>query len=377
VNGPRNQFRSTSFGTILDTLKEYVQNWKTQKLPLVLHGESGTGKTRCLKLLGDYLELDCEFLHDMFIDQLSKEELKERFAGLGSKGLSCKPKLWIIEHYDCLTETQKSLLYQHAPSIMKTGALVCTSWPTLAQPSTRFLYIEFIPWSLESKQVFLNLWRPDIFKDKKIQVLALKEGGENISSALCLAQLWTGSPPIQSKTVAEEDSYVPINPRLLIEESFSDRWCTKRSLALEAGDSEITVQLLQETLPIAIMQGRCKDDINLLSSSLEFLSVMNATVKYNASAFKPVLDQRLLQLPVKKAARFSLEKFNSGSLMPIPQSLVQRSKGITLLKQNRELIYQSRGSAGHQSADTRVFSEDIQLFLQAAKKPWKSPFSIK
>jgi hypothetical protein len=312
----------------------------------------------------------------MFLDHLSREELRERFSGLGSKGLSCKPKLWVVEHYDTLNEVSKHLLHQYSKSIMNTGALVCTTWPSFAQPSTKFMHIEFLPWSLESKQNFLLEYGPPLFHNKRVVNLALKEGGENLGSALSLAQLWTGSRLPDSKEDAEEDSYIPVNPRLLIEESFSDRWCARRSLALESGDSEITIQLLQETLPIAIMQGRCKDEIKLLSTSLDFFSAMNATVGYNASAFKPVLDQRLLQLPVKKSAKFSLEKLNSGSLLPIPQSLIQKSKGISLVKQSRELISQCRGS-GHLSSDTRNFSEDIQLFLQATKKPWKSPFSIK
>ena len=38
VNGPRNQYRSQKFSSLLDTLLDYVKNWKLQKVPLMLQG---------------------------------------------------------------------------------------------------------------------------------------------------------------------------------------------------------------------------------------------------------------------------------------------------------------------------------------------------
>jgi hypothetical protein len=380
VNGPRNQFRSQKFSSLLHSLLDYVKNWNLQKLPLLLHGETGSGKTRCLQLLGNFLGFDCVCLHDIFIDQLSKEEFKERLLGFQSRGLSCNTKLWVIEHYDTLNEQQKNLLHGAFPSMMKTGALVCTSWPSSSQLSARFKHLEFLPWTTTSKKKFLSMdWSPPLLKSPAFFHRVLKESGDNIASAYAFTQLWTSKSAFtkfkeeRDPQFDEETSYIPVNLRSLVEESFSGRWCPARSLALEAGESEITVQLLQEMVPMAIMQGRCKNEMHELSKTLDFFSVMDATVGYNAGAYKTVMEKRLIQNTVRQQATFSLEKFNSGSLLPIPQSFLSRSKGTSTQKLNRETISTCRGGP----PDTRSWGEDIQLFLQASKKQWKSPFSIK
>jgi hypothetical protein len=222
-------------------------------------------------------------------------------------------------------------------------------------------------------------WSPALLQSKVLKRI-LRESGENIASAYALAQLWTSRLPKQSTSAEEvqvsheeDTAYIPVNLRTLMEESFSDRWCSSRSLALEAGEPEITVQLLQEMIPMALMQGRCRNDMQELCKSLDFFSTMDSSVGYSAVAYKAVMEKRLLQNSIRGQAASSLEKFNSGSLMPIPQSFVSRSKGTSTRNLSRETIQKCRGFP----QDTRSWSEDIQLFLQASKKPWKSPFSIK
>jgi hypothetical protein len=372
VNGPRNQFRSQKFSAVLDILHDYVSNWKTQKLPLMLNGETGTGKTRCLNLLGKHLGLECVCLHDIFLDELSREEIKERLAALGTRGLNCLPKLWVVEHYDTLNESLKTMLNTALPGMMKTGAVVCTSWPSTTQPSAKFIHLEFLPWSIISKKQFLEeSWMPSFISQPRVLQRLLKEGGENIAKTLSLAQLWKTFAFSQQGEV-EEDSFVPVNLRSLLEESFSERWCPARSLALEAGETEITSQLLQEMVPMALTQGRCKNDVEFMAKSLDYFSSIDSTVGYSSSAYKCIMEKRLMQVLVRKSASSSLEKFNSGSLLPIPQNFIFRSKFTSTDKTARQLIHQCRGSS-----DTRAYAEDLQLFLQASKKPWKSPFSSK
>jgi hypothetical protein len=372
VNGPRNQFRSQKFCHVLDSLHDYVSKWKTQKLPLMLTGETGTGKTRCLSLLGKLLGLECVFLHEIFVDELSREEIKERLAAFGSRGLNCLPKLWVVEHYDTLNEGIKTLLNNSLPGMMKTGAVVCTSWPSTTQPSSKFIHHEFLPWSIASKKLFLEeSWMPGFLSQPKVMQRLLKEGGESVSKTLCLAQLWKTFAFAQQGEL-EEDSFVPVNLRSLMEESFSERWCPARSLALEAGETELTSQLLQEMVPMALAQGRCRNDVDFMAKSLDYFSSMDSTVGYSSSAYKCIMESRLIQSQVRKNASSSLEKFNSGSLLPIPQNFIFKSKVTSTEKSARQLIHQCRGSS-----DTRAYAEDLQLFLQASKKPWKSPFSIK
>jgi hypothetical protein len=371
INGPRNQFRSQKFDAILDTLLEYVRSWKTQTKPLLLTGETGSGKTRCLTLLGKHVGLETVCLHEVFLDELSREEIKERLLAFESRGLNCLPKLWVIEHYDTLAETLKTLLHAALPGMMKTGAVVCTSWPSTQQPSTKFIHLEFLPWSVASKKQFLEeSWSPSFLAQPKVMQRLLKEGGENISKTLSLAQLWKTTLVRQGEE--EEDSYVPVNLRSLLEESFSERWCLARSMALEAGETELTSQLLQEMIPMSLTQGRCKNDVEFMSKSLDYFSSIDSTVGYSGTSYKCIMEQRLMQKLVRKNATASLEKFNSGSLLPIPQNFLFKSKFASTEKSARQAILQCRGSS-----DTRAYAEDLQLFLQASKKPWKSPFAIK
>jgi hypothetical protein len=222
-----------------------------------------------------------------------------------------------------------------------------------------------------SKKLFLQeSWCPAFLAQPKIMQRLLKEGGENISKTLSLAQLWKTT--LINTGEEEEDSYVPVNLRSLLEESFSERWCTARSMALEAGETELTSQLLQEMIPMALAQGRCKSDVEFMSKSMEYFSCIDSTVGYSSSAYKCIMEQRLLQNLIRKSASSSLEKFNSGSLLPIPQNFIFKSKFNSTEKSARQTIHQCRGSS-----DTRAYAEDLQLFLQASKKPWKSPFAIK
>jgi hypothetical protein len=372
VNGPRNQFRQDTFALALDVLETYVKGWKSQSLPLLIKGDTGSGKTRCLQLIAKYTNLECVCLHELFLDAYTKEELREKLCGLGSKGLSCTPKLWVIEHVDTLNETVKNMVMQAIPMMMKTGAVVCTSWPSSAEQSKKFIYLEFLPWTTASKQLFLHSsWIPATLR--KHSSLALKECGENIASTLALAQLWGHTlPPVTSEQEEEENlAHVPVNCRTLVEESFTERWCTLRSLALESSDSDVSIQLVQEMIPMALNQGRCKKDMDILAQSFDALSSLDSCGYTSTASLKLLLEQSLLQKRIRSHACGSLEKFNSGSSLPIPQSFLHRYGAAQ--KISHQTIHKCRGEA----ADTRYFSEDVQLFLQASKNPWKSPYSIK
>lgn len=374
IPGPRNQYRKETFQTLLDTLKDYVKNWKSQSLPLILNGETGNGKTRCLQLLAKDLHLECICLHEVFIEQYTREEFKEKLLGFASRGLNCASKLWVIEHIDSLNEQLKILLLQAIPSMMKTGAVVCTAWPNSKEPSKKFRHLEFFPWTTSSKLEFLQQdWCPA--RLRKWSNMALKESGENISSALCLSQLWSTSAIASANQKEDSDethSYIPVNIRTLLEDSFTERWCSMRSMAVESNDIELSVQILQEMIPLALVQGRCKQDMQNLVKSLNTLSYMDSLGYSASTSIKTIIEQRLLQNGVRNTATSSLEKFNSGSFLPIPASFMHKST--KTMKRIRESIGECKTP---ETFDTRYYEEDLELFLKANKKQWKSPYSIK
>ena len=119
----------------------------------------------------------------------------------------------------------------------------------------------------------------------------------------------------------------------------------------------------------ASAQGRC--EIKGLADHLDSLSFMDLTLRTGGEACKEILSSRLIQAQVLKSSKVSLAKFSSGSLLPIPQALVFMGKKRVKLQANTDLIRKCR----LYDEDTRTFAEDAQLFIQASKLKYVSPYS--
>jgi hypothetical protein len=374
--GVRNAQR-TSYLKCLQDLCAYVLSWQKDKSvkPLHLVGEIGCGKTSLLIALAEHCKLEVQLLQEVFLDPPSHDVIEQ----LGSQGLNRHPKLWVIEHFDTLTpQWRQALKRKGFSNMLRTGCIIMTSWPSSKQPSPNTL--DLTPWTTDSKIKFLKTIRPH-HSVKDIEYL-LGESGDSMYGALECAKLWGSSLSnhVQACVLKEDSEYIPpppVNLRLLLEESFTDRWSTARSLALETCDNELSLDLLQELTVGAAFQGRC--DISCVAQQLDSLSHFDLATRKCPDLTKTVICQRLIQKQTLLNSRVSMSKFSTGTLIPLPQALLNVGKARTSAKAMDDLVLDARdfGEEVEQSRDTCKNLDDVQLFALASGRKWVSPFKTK
>jgi tRNA A37 threonylcarbamoyladenosine biosynthesis protein TsaE len=337
----------SSYSKSLDDLYDLVAQWKTKREPIFLFGELGCGKTTMLTALAHTLGMDAEFLQEIFLESPHLERFPTKSLG--------KPKLWIVEHYDLLSAQWIQALKKHGFStLLKTGPVIVTSWPT-SKPKPK-LSIELGEWTFDSKLRLLKHIKPDLSLDA---LKFLLSESIYVPTALEASKVW-GSRHFERET-SEELAAPSVNLRLLIEESFTDRWDERRKAALESCDLDLTLSLVQEMTVGASVQGRCS--IEPLTKHLDTLSALDVSSRCTSEACSEIMSLRLIQCQVLKESKISLAKFSSGFLIPLPQALLIKSKART-----------KAHVAAKNEWDTRKFSEDTQLFIQASGEKYLSPY---
>jgi tRNA A37 threonylcarbamoyladenosine biosynthesis protein TsaE len=375
--GIRNSQRP-SYLKCLQDLCAYVLSWQKDKRvkPLHLVGEIGCGKSALLSALADHCKLTVQFLQEVFLDPPTHDVLEQ----LCSQGLDRQSKLWVIEHFDTLTpQWRHALKSKGFSNMLKSGCVIMTSWPSSKQPAPNTL--ELTPWTTETKIKFLKTLEPHLSL-KEIAYL-LGESGDCMHGALEGAKMWGTSLGAQvlASMPSEDSEYCPpppVNIRLLLEESFTDRWSSARSLALDTCDNELSLDLLQELSTGAAFQGRC--DISSLAQQLDTLSHLDLASRKCPEVIKAVMCQRLVQKQTLKNSRVSMSKFSSGTLIPLPQSLLNLGRARTSAKSMDDLVLESRDVSQETTEhlrDTCKNLDDVQLFAQASGRKWISPFKTK
>jgi tRNA A37 threonylcarbamoyladenosine biosynthesis protein TsaE/BMFP domain-containing protein YqiC len=374
--GPRNAPRPP-YLKCLEDLQTYVKNWKQAEAPLHLIGDVGSGKTSLLKSLGRFLKLEVELLHDIFLDPPTQSVLEQ----LGTCGLTRTPKLWVVEHYDTLSpQWLQALKRKGLAAMMKTGCVVLTSWTSSKQKPANAL--ELTAWSADTKLKFLKQPCIQTHLGFPLSVQAtkfiLEEAGESLCGSLASALVWGST--LSDKRAREDDDCAPppVNVRILVEESFTMRWNVPRTLTLEASDIELSLDLLQELCPSAASVGRC--DIAHTARQLHVLSNLDLVSRTCSDVCRTVLSQRMLQRATLEASTSSLSRFSSGTLIPLPQSLVSLSKAKPSALALDQTVLKCRGmleEGTEHLRDTRRFHEDVQFFSMAAGQKWVSSFKTK
>lgn len=381
-----------SYAKCLEDLRNHVQQWKAKTAPsktdsgktpgktpgktgsmshpLMLIGEIGCGKTWLLHALANHLHMDIECLQDIFMDPPSSSVLEQ----LGTKGFSLRPKLWVVEHYDMLTPQWTAALKKTFPAMLKSGPIILTAWPCDKQKPEHSL--ELSAWTTESKLAFL---RTQGFTEKSSKFLLQESGSEfgvSICGALECAKVWGRDLAKRaSLEEGEESSAPPINLRLLLEESFTTRWSATRSLALETYDLELSLGIVQEMAVSASSVG--KTDIDLLASQLDHLSAMDMAQRRCSDIASWFVHDRVIQQQTLKKAKASMSKFTSGTLVPLPQSLIQLAKKKSSLQMYQDALLKSRHmdtEATEHMRDTRTHADEVEVFMRASGLKWKSPF---
>ncbi len=359
-----------SYSKCLEDLKDHAQKWKSNQFPLVLIGEIGCGKTWLLTALAAHLQMDIECLQDIFLDPPSSAVLEQ----LGTRGFSLRPKLWVVEHFDMLTPQWTAALKKTFSAMLKSGPVFLTQWPDSKQKPERSL--ELSSWTTDSKLAFL---RTQGFNEKSSKFLLQESGSEfgvSICGALECAKVWgTDLARRASLLEGEESCSPPINLRLLLEESFTTRWTQTRSLALETYDLELSLGIVQEMAVSAASVG--KTDISLLAYQLDHLSSMDLAQRRCSDIASWFVHDRVVQQQTLRKAKSSMSKFTSGTLVPLPQSLLQLAKKKSSLQTYQDAMLKSRHmdtEATEHLRDTRTHSDEVEIFMRASNLKWKSPF---
>jgi len=343
----------SSYSKSLDDLYALVTQWKTTRQPIFLFGELGCGKTTLLCALAHSLGMEAEFLHEIFLDSPSQ---LDHYA---TKSLG-KPRLWVVEHFDLLSTQWIQALKKHGFStLLKTGPVIVTSWPT-SKPKPK-LYIELGEWTFDSKLRLLKHIKPNLSLDA---LKFLLSESIYVPTALEAAKIWGAKHFEREET--EELAAPSVNLRLLLEESFTDRWDERRKAALESCDLDLTLSLVQEMTVGASVQGRCS--IESLTTHLDTLSALDVSSRTTSEACTEVMSSRLIQRQLLRESKISLAKFSSGSLIPLPQSLLFKAKARTKSASMHDSVKKNGG------VDTRKFAEDTQLFIQASGEKYLSPY---
>lgn len=345
----------TSYSKSLDDLYAMVTQWKKLKQPIYLFGDIGCGKTTIIKALAHALDMEAEFLQDIFLESPTKSVL-EQFM---TKSFG-KSRIWVIEHFDLLSTQWIQVLKKHGFStLLKSGPVILTSWPT-SKPKP-LSSIELGEWTFESKLRLLKHIKPDLTLDA---LKFLLSESIYIPTALEAAKVW-GTRHFEQE-LGEELAAPSVNLRLLIEESFTDRWDERRKAALESCDLDLTLSLVQEMTVGASTQGRCS--IEPLTKHLDTLSALDVSSRTTSEACSEIMSSRLIQGQLLKESKISLAKFSSGSLIPLPQALLFKSKARTKSAAMHDSVKKNGG------VDTRKFAEDTQLFIQASGEKYLSPY---
>jgi hypothetical protein len=258
--------------------------------------------------------------------------------------------------------------------MLKSGPIILTAWPSDKQKPEHSL--ELSAWTTESKLAFL---RTQGFTEKSSKFLLQESGSEfgvSICGALECAKVWgTDLAKRASLEEGEESSAPPINLRLLLEESFTTRWSATRSLALETYDLELSLGIVQEMAVSASSVG--KTDIDLLASQLDHLSAMDLAQRRCSDIPSWFVHDRVIQQQTLKKAKASMSKFTSGTLVPLPQSLIQLAKKKSSLQMYQDALLKSRHmdtEATEHLRDTRTHADEVEVFMRASGLKWKSPF---
>jgi hypothetical protein len=247
--------------------------------------------------------------------------------------------------------------------MLKTGPVILTSWPS-SKPKSSLPTIELGEWTFDSKLRLLKHIKP------QLSLAALKfllQESIYVPTALEASCVW-GNTFLAREDIEEDFEAPSVNLRRLVEESFTCRWNDRRTAALDSCDMELSLGLVQEMTVSAAFQGQCS--IHHVAAHLDSLSFMDVSSRCTREICSEILSSRLIQRKILGQSQGSLAKFSSGSLIPLPESLIKISKARTRAVGMHDSVKKSRND----DEDTRKFSEETQLFIEASGGKYVTPY---
>ena len=337
----KEQTESPTTLALWKTLCRSIESWKTTKPSArqvqLLLGHPSTGKSTMTKFLAEKYNLQLVIVNDCCM-----EDLCEKLAAAGEFALgddTYTTKLWLLEHLDAYSKEEMDLIKSKMPNLLLDGPVIATVWrgdQLYENPKKRAkLFSAWIarPWSLSTMvkyaTTFYKSKPPSSWEEHII------DNGCSLSKALQTAQfafVQRERPPLCftpgcARGTCDEcrrKLRIPVNPRLLIEDSLASGSSTEEKFFL-VNDMErkLSNGLLQELVPILCSSRKDLESgkqFDLCLKGLDLFSDLDVSAGFSEPAWDAVLDKGLFQsvYGVKAAT------FRSGSFLPLPTSLMHQ-----------------------------------------------------
>ena len=338
--------------TGLTQVMDALQAIAPSKTLTILQGNPGTGKTTMLRLLAAHKGMEVEFVHTD-----SDDEFMETLKVAKERGLSAEKRLWVFEHFDCLSKTARSALLKALPV---QGIAIATSWYTEENLSDlKVNWISMDPWDHASRVQFMYTFRSGIEITDDECSACLKAAGDDIAGAWTMAQM---------RVTKSSDLFLrapPSNLRILVDRSLSQGGTRMELDMLQDCDDDVCLSLVHESLPEAISASR---DLKALVVGMDALSTCDASAGFSSlvkNAYIGGTLQACMPLP---------RTFSSGISFSTPKSTWGKNRAKDGIKEARIL----RGmTSDDMELDSRVdilggWGEDNSLLpLIFGEKPKK------
>jgi hypothetical protein len=293
----------------------------------ILQGNPGTGKTTMLRLLAAHKGMEVEFVHTD-----SDDEFMEVLKVAKERGLSSQKRLWVFEHFDCLSKPARSALLKALPL---QGPAVATSWYTEENLSDlKVNWISMDPWDHASRVQFMMTFKDVDITDDECSA-CLKAAGDDISGAWTMAQMRI---PSSSDVMLRAP---PSNLRILVDRSLSLSGTRNELDMLQDCDDDVCLSLVHESLPDAIC---ASNNLKALVVGMDALSACDAATEFSSlvkNAYIGGTLQACMPLP---------RVYSSGISFSAPKSSWAKNRAKDGIKEARAL----RGYVEDGEIDSRV-----------------------
>jgi hypothetical protein len=280
-------------------------------------------------------------------------------------GLFRRERLWVIEHYDTISKTSRTIILKHWKKLQSSGVVFATSWPleeNLADLKVRALQLD--EWDLASKVMFMTTFSP---LDEDNCLKALRFSGGNICAAFSGAQ---------TALFTDQMVFPPANLRVIIEDSLCANSTPNTLQMIRESDEDVCLSLLQESIVEAACFNKgcpkphsqirpCASSIQNLSKCMDALSACDILSRNAPKASESMISGVIQDVLFKQGKR---PNFSTGITFSAPKIMwhANRPRPIDHTKKIRECRGIPAPAKNETEIDITTFQGDLRSWADDA-----------